>query len=102
MDRRSILKAAAGALGAWSVRDALAAVGSMAELGFSEIPDGALVEQLLHALPGKVPLIKMSYRPSNYETPVVYFRRPITPNNSFFVSWHLSSFPHDVLEVWSL
>ena len=101
MDRRSILKAAAGALGTWSMRDALA-VGSMAELGFSEIPDGALAGQLLHALPGKVPLIKKSYRPPNYETPVAYFRKPITPNNAFFVRWHLAAIPQVGLKDWTL
>jgi DMSO/TMAO reductase YedYZ molybdopterin-dependent catalytic subunit len=102
MDRRSILKAAAGALGTWSVRDALAAVGSMAELGFTELPDGTLAEQLLHALPGKVPLIKKTYRPPNYETPVEYFRKPITPNNAFFVRWHLAAIPQVGLKDWAL
>ena len=101
MDRRSILKAAAGALGAWSVRDALA-VGSMAEHGFAEIPDGALAAQLLHALPGKVPLIKKTYRPPNYETPVEYFRKAITPNNAFFVRWHLAAIPQIGLKDWTL
>src|SRR3954469_16954128 len=102
MDRRSILKAAAGALGAWSVRDVLAAVGSMAELGFAELPDGALAEQLLHALPGKLPLIKKSYRPPNYETPIEYFRNPVTPNNAFFVRWHLAAIPQVALKDWSI
>jgi sulfite dehydrogenase (cytochrome) subunit A len=101
MDRRSILKAAAGALGTWSMREALA-VGSMAELGFAEIPDGALAEQLLHALPGKVPLIKKTYRPPNYETPVEYFRKPITSNNAFFVRWHLAAIPQVGLKDWTL
>src|SRR5438105_14871395 len=105
MDRRSILKAAAGALGAlgaWSVRDALAAVGSMAELGCAEIPDGALAEQLLHALPGKVPLIKKSFRPPNYETPIEYFRTPMTANRAFFVRWHLAAIPQVALKDWQL
>src|SRR5437763_3385380 len=101
MDRRSILKAAAGALGAWSVRDALA-VGSMAERGFAELPDGALAEQLLHALPGKVPLLKKTYRPPNYETPIEYFRKPITANNAFFVRWHLAAIPQVGLKDWTL
>jgi hypothetical protein len=30
---------------------------------------------ILDALPGKKPLIKLSYRPPNYETPLEYFRR---------------------------
>src|SRR6267378_8535623 len=102
MDRRSILKAAAGALGTWSVRDALAAVGSMAELGFTELPDGTLEEQLLHALPGKVPLIKKTFRPPNYETPVEYFRTPYTPNRAFFVRWHLAAIPRLAVKDWAL
>ena len=37
------------------LRRALAAqVGGTAELGLAEIPDGALAEQYLYALPGKV------------------------------------------------
>src|SRR6201987_1702147 len=101
MDRRSILKAAAGALGAWSMRDALA-VGSMAELGFAEIPDGALAEQLLHALPGKVPLIKKTYRPPNYETPVSFLNEPFTPNNAFFVRYHLADIPEVDSATWKV
>ena len=65
---------------------ALAApLGSTGALGFAEIPDGTLAEAVLYALPGKVPLIKKTYRPPNFETPVEYFRTPITPNNAFFV-----------------
>jgi DMSO/TMAO reductase YedYZ molybdopterin-dependent catalytic subunit len=102
MDRRKILKAAAGALGMAGLRDALGAVGSMAELGFTEIPDGALEEQLLHALPGKLPLIKKTFRPPNYETPVEYFRTPYTPNRAFFVRWHLAAIPQINVKEWSL
>ena len=102
MDRREALKAAAGALGIVGLREALGAVGSMAELGFAEIPDGALTEQVLHALPGKVPLIKKTYRPPNYETPVEYFRTPLTPNRAFFVRWHLAAIPQIQLKDWSL
>src|SRR4051812_12117950 len=102
MDRRTLLKAAAGTLGVGGLKNALGAVGSMAELGFAEIPDGALAEQVLHALPGKVPLIKKSYRPPNYETPVEYFRTPLTPNRAFFVRWHLAAIPQVALKDWSL
>src|SRR5204862_5642629 len=91
-----------GALGIAGLRDALGTVGSMAELGFTEIPDGALAEQLLHALPGKVPLIKKSFRPPNYETPIEYFRTPMTPNRAFFVRWHLAAIPQIALKDWSL
>ena len=102
MERRRILKGAAAALGLAGLRDALGTVGSMAELGFTEIPDGALAEQLLHALPGKVLLIKKSFRPPNYETPIEYFRTPMTANRAFFVRWHLAAIPQVALKDWKL
>jgi DMSO/TMAO reductase YedYZ molybdopterin-dependent catalytic subunit len=102
MERRRILKGAAAALGIAGLRDALGAVGSMAELGFAEIPDGALAEQVLYALPGKVPLIKKTFRPPNFETPVEYFRTPMTPNRAFFVRWHLAAIPQVSVKDWKL
>jgi DMSO/TMAO reductase YedYZ molybdopterin-dependent catalytic subunit len=50
----------------------------------------------LHALPGKKPLIKLSYRPPNYETPVSYFDRAFTANDAFFVRYHLAGIPDTV------
>ena len=47
----------------------------------------------MEALPGKQPLIRLSYRPPNYESPLEYFRTPITPNDQFFVRYHLSDIP---------
>src|SRR5215470_4635543 len=38
------------------------------------LPAGVRAEAVLEALPGKEPLIKLSYRPPNYETPIEYFR----------------------------
>jgi sulfite dehydrogenase len=102
--RRKILKAAVGALGTFALGDALAAVkgGSTAELGLAELPDGTLAEQILYALPGKVPLIKKTYRPPNFETPLEYFRTPITRNDAFFVRWHLSAIPQVSVKDWRL
>jgi DMSO/TMAO reductase YedYZ molybdopterin-dependent catalytic subunit len=57
------------------------------------LPSGVHSEAALEALPGKKPLIKLSYRPPNYETPIDYFREPITPNDAFFVRYHLSNIP---------
>src|SRR6267142_2719211 len=102
MDRRTVLKGTAGALGMLGLREALGAVGSMAELGFTELPDGTLEEQVLHALAGKAPLIKKTFRPPNYETPVEYFRTPYTPNRAFFVRWHLAAIPQINVKKWSL
>src|SRR5690349_19222626 len=102
IERRRILKGAAAPLAIAGLRDAVGAVGSMAELGLAEIPDGALAEQMLYALPGKVPLIKKTFRPPNFETPVQYFRAPITPNKAFFVRWHLAGIPQVDGRKWRL
>jgi hypothetical protein len=53
------------------------------------LPEGVRSNVMLDALPGKKPLIKLSYRPPNYETPIEYFRTAITPNDAFFVRYHL-------------
>jgi len=37
----------------------------------------------MEALPGKKSLIRLCYRPPNYESPLAYFRTPITPNDQF-------------------
>src|SRR5439155_3844187 len=57
------------------------------------LPEGTSTEAVLDELPGKKPLIKLSYRPPNYETPIEYFRTAITPNDAFFVRYHLSDIP---------
>ena len=97
--RRRLLAgmAGVGALAALGGGKALAApVGSSGVLGLAELPDGTLAEQMLYALPGKVPLIKKSFRPPNFETPLQYFRTAITPNNEFFVRYHLAGIPEDI------
>jgi DMSO/TMAO reductase YedYZ molybdopterin-dependent catalytic subunit len=67
-----------------------------------ELGEGAVQTAVLDALPGKVPLIKRAYRPPNYETPVDYFREPITRNDAFFVRYHLSSIPQVDAKTWRL
>jgi DMSO/TMAO reductase YedYZ molybdopterin-dependent catalytic subunit len=57
------------------------------------LPGGVYDTAILDALPGKKPLIKLSYRPPNYETPVSYFKDAITPNDAFFVRYHLAGVP---------
>jgi DMSO/TMAO reductase YedYZ molybdopterin-dependent catalytic subunit len=105
--RRSFLAKATGAGAASLLAPAarvLAAgpVGSSGALGFAELPDGALAEQSLYALPGKVPLIKKTFRPPNFETPVEYFRTAVTPNKAFFVRYHLAGIPQVGAKEWSL
>jgi DMSO/TMAO reductase YedYZ molybdopterin-dependent catalytic subunit len=67
------------------------------------LPTGVYDTAILDALPGKKPLIKLSYRPPNYETPVAYFRDAITPNDAFFVRYHLTGIPDEIdPKTWRL
>jgi len=66
------------------------------------LPEGTRAEAILDSLPGKRPLIKLSYRPPNYETPLEYFRTAITPNDAFFVRYHLSNIQQVDAKTWKL
>ncbi len=66
------------------------------------LPEGLRASAVLETLPGKKPLIKLSYRPPNYETPLEYFRTAITPNDAFFVRYHLSVIPEVNANTWKL
>lgn len=79
----------------------------MAESRFTihppELASGAIESSTLESLPGKRPLIKRSFRPPNYETPIEYFNDVFTPNDAFFVRWHLSDIPENITaENWRL
>ena len=66
------------------------------------LSEGTRASAVLDALPGKKPLIKLSYRPPNYETPIEYFRTAITPNDAFFVRYHLSNIPEVDAKTWKV
>src|SRR5262245_55020772 len=66
------------------------------------LPAGARANAVLDALPGKKPLIKHSFRPPNYETPIEYLRTAITPNDAFFVRYHLSVIPEVDAKTWKV
>jgi DMSO/TMAO reductase YedYZ molybdopterin-dependent catalytic subunit len=68
----------------------------------AQLPEGTRREAVLDALPGKKPLIKLSYRPPNYETPIELLRSAITPNDAFFVRYHLADIPEVSAETWRL
>jgi sulfite dehydrogenase len=68
----------------------------------SELAEGTRADAVLDALPGKKPLIKLSYRPPNYETPIQYFRTEITPNDAFFVRYHMSNIPEVDAASWKV
>ncbi|MDD1615163.1 MAG: oxidoreductase molybdopterin binding protein [Methylococcaceae bacterium NSP1-2] len=56
----------------------------------------------LDALEGKKPLIKQTFRPPNYETPVNYFDAAFTPNDAFFVRYHHAQIPKVNVKDWRL
>src|SRR5499427_8264857 len=68
----------------------------------AQLPEGTRQEAVLDALPGKQPLIKLSFRPPNYETPIDLLRGAITPNDAFFVRYHLSDIPEVNARDWRL
>jgi DMSO/TMAO reductase YedYZ molybdopterin-dependent catalytic subunit len=65
-----------------------------------ELAEGAAAEGYLERIAGKVPLIKRSYRPPNFETPLDYYKNIITPNDAFFVRYHLSGVPDVNVKSW--
>jgi DMSO/TMAO reductase YedYZ molybdopterin-dependent catalytic subunit len=68
-----------------------------------QLPDGTRDEATLEALPGKQKLIRLSDRPPNYEAPIETFRTAITPDDQFFVRYHLAAIPPmSDLGKWSL
>jgi sulfite dehydrogenase len=69
----------------------------------SGLPGGVYDTAILDTLPGKKPLIKLSYRPPNYETPINYFDSAVTPNDAFFVRYHLADIPESIdARSWKL
>lgn len=104
--RRDVLEAAgaslagAGALPAW-------AHGAQSQpsdaLWLSPLlPPGTLAYAALETLPGKRPLIRLTSEPPNYESPLGYFRTAITPNDEFFVRYHLADIPEIEASSWKL
>ena len=59
---------------------------------------GPLVEY-----PQKSPLVLLTDRPVQLETPRHYFETAFTPNEAFYVRWHLDEIPNSVdLATWRL
>jgi DMSO/TMAO reductase YedYZ molybdopterin-dependent catalytic subunit len=79
---------------------ALAFSGAAANTGEEPLLSGS-GEELL-ALPGKKPLIKRTFRPPNFETPLADLRRPYTANDAFFVRYHLALIPEVESKTWRL
>jgi DMSO/TMAO reductase YedYZ molybdopterin-dependent catalytic subunit len=53
--------------------------------------------------PQKAPLLLLTDRPVQLETPRRYFSTAFTPNDAFYVRWHLDGIPNNVdLKEWKL
>jgi len=97
MHRREVLKGGASAL-------ALTGLGLAPKLALAQqftLPAGA-AQPVMAALPGKAMLIRKTIRPPNYETPVSVFKQAFTPNDSFFVRYHLANIPDVDTKTWKL
>ena len=90
MNRRETLKSALAA------GIAVAAAGKLSRAAASEMVDLPFGngERPLVAYPGKRPLIVLTSRPPQLETPFSVFDEGIfTPNDAFFVRYHLADIP---------
>lgn len=60
-------------------------------------------DETLALLPGKVPMRVVNDRPPCLETPWRYFRQDLTPNDAFYVRWHLQAIPGEIdVATWRL
>lgn len=98
ISRRGLLAGVAGASFLQTAGDAFAEGAGTS----SGVPAGTAGEAVLEALPGKRKLIKLTYRPPNYESPLDVFQQPVTPNDGFFVRYHLGDIPEIDSSKWSL
>lgn len=101
-NRRDFLKNLAVVGGATLV-SRWAIAGDRFPIAAAELTSGNIGASTLEILPGKKPLIKRNFRAPNYETPTEYFNTVFTPNDAFFVRWHLDGIPTDLTaENWRL
>lgn len=81
----------------------LGVAGAALSLPRPVLSDTPAAAQPLHkdllAVPEKVPLLLRTDRPPNLETPLRYFREDLTPNEAFYVRWHLSVIPTQIDEA---
>jgi sulfite dehydrogenase (cytochrome) subunit A len=63
---------------------------------------GSSASEILGKLPGKQPLIQHASRPPNFETPLAALVPAYTPNDAFFVRYHLAVIPEVDARGWRL
>jgi DMSO/TMAO reductase YedYZ molybdopterin-dependent catalytic subunit len=103
--RRQFLKDLTGGaalLGSGALLPSLARGADATSVGPPTLPSGTLQTSFLETLPGKRPLIKRTYRPPNFESPLDVFEQIFTPNDAFFVRYHLARIPEVAAAQWKL
>ena len=73
-------------------RRLIAAAGSLALTGARPASASAEPRRRVR-YPDKTDLILLTDRPPQLETPLHYFRQDLTPNEAYFVRWHLAAIP---------
>jgi sulfite dehydrogenase (cytochrome) subunit A len=97
-------------MGDVSRRQALRALGGVAALvaartsaSWAQASDPTIASRPLVRYPQKTDLILLTSRPPQLETPMKWFDRAITPNEAFFVRYHVFPIPQSVdLATWRL
>jgi sulfite dehydrogenase len=102
LTRRCLIEAAGAGLALGGLRFGVKSAAAAGVSVPAALPEGVREHVMLDALPGKKPLIKLSYRAPNYETPIEYFRTAITPNDVFYVRYHLSNIPEVDAKTWKI
>ncbi|QDU62828.1 TMAO/DMSO reductase [Planctomycetes bacterium Pan216] len=83
----------------WLRQVSMASLGSLVPLGCQREAPAPTAESLeLNEMrfPGKIPMRVINSRPPCLETPWRYFRSDFTPNEAFYVRWHLQMLPTEV------
>ena len=108
MNRRSWLALAAGSAATLAARPAWAVVAAQAETPLASFtgPDANPYWNSVGpyvTYPQKLPLLRLTDRPIQLETPRAYFRTALTPNEAFYVRYHLPIIPNAIdLAQWRL
>ena len=94
MNRRNILQGGAALLASGTVVGGSSLASFAAEMVSLPFDNG---ERPLVRYPQKRPMIGLTERPPQLETPFAIFNDgAITPNNAFFVRYHLAGVPYDI------
>jgi DMSO/TMAO reductase YedYZ molybdopterin-dependent catalytic subunit len=102
MQRRQFLQALGGAAAIPSFAPLAAFAAERVPLTYG-LPAGEYTTARMAALPGKRPLIELTARPPNYEAPMAAFATPVTPNDLFFVRYHLAGIPPQIdVQQWKI